>query len=1238
MTYIISNIKKSLFVVCVSILTLSMFTSSTYAGNPVSVTRGNTASVSWNVNNAACIPTTDYPPKPPSLDDIRTIWRAGDAGSGSYYDVGISNFEGQKVTAVPGSYTFYCTVPNNSATGGTCTGTPGVGAQNTCWDSAVLTVDDCMPGSAWVASSLSCVVQICTANTQTEAVCPQTDPNGHITNTCSPDGTSASGPCVNTSCNSGYRYDGSTGKCELARCVPGMVNDITGCAQVSNGTVSHNCNSYGTGWTAACALTGCTPGWTPVGGVCVPDACPNGAVDAPAPCNQCASGIAWNVSTGQCVVCNGGCSGAGGSRSNPNGGLTCNNGALQSSVPNCNVCPANQNFISNSCQTPTGNFNAASVADCTISNNQSNCTRNVTWTTSGTNSVRLENCTNSTLLANNVPGGAQSLNGVVITQPSTCLRIMDINNNYEITRTTVGANCNSGWSWNVAQGRCRPSACAPHNACDNPSACDSAVGKNYFPAVDNCLVPSGNFTGTPYTCTIADGFSSCKRPVSWTTTNTLAVTLKDSNGAYKSVLGSGAYTYNTGGGVTINYGQVASFYIYDRDGANSIGSNNLIDSVSITASCGGGSTFVGGVCAPIICTPGAARTPAATYCAQTDPHGTVSQICNATGTGWGACTVTACDSTPGTGYQNVGGVCTPIPCTNGCNIAPACNSASGKNYIPAIPGCRVPTGNITLADGCNIIDNTSTCLSNITWATTYTTGGVRLENCTSGGNAVLYTGNATNYNFNVAYGTNCLRLVDVGTGGILGSTVSLNGDCAPGTAIHASGKCRRTTCTNNCTNAPNCDTAANMNYLTTPPPDGSCVTPVGTIISAPNCTILENQPNCKITIIWNNTGGTAKLQDCDVSGVGDYTGWLAAGTHTTVNVTVPHGNGCYRIIDQGTGNVLKTTIPGPLGSCINGTEWSNLSIKCLRALYITPISGTRYFGDPYTFNWTSNADTVDIKYAGNLVAQNIAAGVGAYNVSGINSEPALNNQANTLIFNLIAKKLDLTSASNNVSIGLLYRAVANIGTPTMTGGIVSVPLSCSYAMSYTLNNTSSGASLKSGSGLDKTTTSSDTYTCPLSSCPTGITLNCISDSNGSISAVLDLAALRAHISSFSISPSSVEKNSINNKVALSWGVSALDSCYVSVSAGSNVSEDIAEALSINSMVRSNATINPLPTLKSKDITAGSNVISGISIKHAKVFSLVCGDNNHDGIPEGIYATDPTAIKRVKLNISNTKEQ
>ena len=203
MTYIISNIKKLLLTVFVSVLTLSMFTSSTYAGTGTTVIRGNTVDIygnpvriSWNVSDTTCSPYTSYLS---TNDTIKSNWEAGQGGAGSYSGVGTSNFGGQKVTATPGTYNFDCIVP--AGIGGCAGNTSGI--KGTCWDRAVLTVTDCLPGSVWVPASLSCVVQICTANTQTTSGCGQTVTNGTVTHLCSSDGTTASGACTLTSCSNG---------------------------------------------------------------------------------------------------------------------------------------------------------------------------------------------------------------------------------------------------------------------------------------------------------------------------------------------------------------------------------------------------------------------------------------------------------------------------------------------------------------------------------------------------------------------------------------------------------------------------------------------------------------------------------------------------------------------------------------------------------------------------------------------------------------------------------------------------------------------------------------------------------------------------------------------------------------------------------------------------------------------------------------------------------------------------
>ena len=303
MISIITTLKKLLFVglvTCVAVNTI-------YAGTGTTVTRGNNVDIygnpvriSWNVNNAQCTPSL---PSYSSADDtIKQNWMAGANGSGSYFGVGASNFAGQKVTAVPGSYTFYCTVPNNSGTGGTCTGTPGAGVQNTCWDSAILTVSDCLPGSVWVPASPSCVVQICTANTQTTSGCGQTVTNGTVTHLCSSDGTTASGACTLTSC--------------------------------SNGTV---------------------------------------------------------ISAD---------------------GLSC-------------VCPSGQNMVSGNCATPTKISFGVSPSTCSIANGQSSCPMTLNWNVSGSNGIRVADCSGNTIAGASNLSSVGSFN-INVGISGACYRIYDL--------------------------------------------------------------------------------------------------------------------------------------------------------------------------------------------------------------------------------------------------------------------------------------------------------------------------------------------------------------------------------------------------------------------------------------------------------------------------------------------------------------------------------------------------------------------------------------------------------------------------------------------------------------------------------------------------------------------------------------------------------------------------------------------------------------------------------------------
>ena len=99
-----------------------------------------------------------------------------------------------------------------------------------------------------------------------------------------------------------------------------------------------------TGYTNPPSCSTCASGYSMVSGSCVAD-CTNGATN-PSACTQCPSNKAYL--SGFCIACNnGGCTGGGGSASNPSGTLSCNNGAFNPAL--CNLCAVDQTFIAPSC-------------------------------------------------------------------------------------------------------------------------------------------------------------------------------------------------------------------------------------------------------------------------------------------------------------------------------------------------------------------------------------------------------------------------------------------------------------------------------------------------------------------------------------------------------------------------------------------------------------------------------------------------------------------------------------------------------------------------------------------------------------------------------------------------------------------------------------------------------------------------------------------------------------------------
>ncbi|MDP2655312.1 MAG: CARDB domain-containing protein [bacterium] len=95
-----------------------------------------------------------------------------------------------------------------------------------------------------------------------------------------------------------------------------------------------SCANFNTSWTGSIAESNANNNcgaWLPLTVSWAP--CTNGANNPPT-CSQCPANLAYV--SGSCVACsNGGCTGTGGSASNPLGGLSCNNGALN--PHSCNI-------------------------------------------------------------------------------------------------------------------------------------------------------------------------------------------------------------------------------------------------------------------------------------------------------------------------------------------------------------------------------------------------------------------------------------------------------------------------------------------------------------------------------------------------------------------------------------------------------------------------------------------------------------------------------------------------------------------------------------------------------------------------------------------------------------------------------------------------------------------------------------------------------------------------------------
>lgn len=691
----------------ISLLTLSYV----YAGNTVIVTRGDSATISWSVANGSCRGFTSYPNN--VTDSISSSWQS----AASYSGVGSSNFGGQKVTAVAGTYTFDCIVP--AAASPSCDGTKS-GVQGACWDTATLTVGDCANGyiwdtNAWSATYLTCAMQICT---------------------------------------------------------PDRVLVTTGCVQPTIGTMTHTCNSTGLGYVeSSCALTSCPTGYTVIGSACQPDSCTNGAIN-PLSCDQCSTGQAWDTVNSKCISCNGTCSGGAGSKNNPNGlpsnPLICNNGGTN--PPTCNICTASKNFISNVCVTPGVTADGAiTAADCQIGLRGNSCTTVISFNTINTSSVRVENCTSNTVIAPNMGGGARTLPASTILYGTTCLRLIDNNTNITLSNTTVNATCNAAQSLTWHNSKCMSSVSCGGNGCGNPAACNAGTGMNYFPDVDKCIAPLGTFNSNTHTCTIATGSNSCHMVVSWgPMTGVKGVSLTDSsgdpNGLYIRVDGGAAYTYASGVQSNHRDSGVDVYSIYDRDTAGQ-GTGILLDTTTVSAVCAATDAWDGTKCVRKNCVP---LYVDQSGCPQGVANGAVTRTCDALGINYGSCTLTSCAAK----YTMVGSACQPNACTNGCTNAPGCNNKSNTNFFatPLPDGvCKAPAGNFTNNPTCEIQIGQSGCNVPLSWTSSDTVAVTLEDTITANGYGTNWGAGphvyVTNGGVTIPYNGGDYRIRDVTTSG-----------------------------------------------------------------------------------------------------------------------------------------------------------------------------------------------------------------------------------------------------------------------------------------------------------------------------------------------------------------------------------------------------------------------------------------------------------------------------------------
>lgn len=334
------------------VFTLSIFATNTLLAHAVNYNWGTAPTIHWTVSGAStCTGTTNYPPS--AGDGINGNWTVTDSGLGAGVHNAAGSITFNPIAAAPGTYTFVCT---NGASGAMGSDTLVVSCPSgKTWDGSTcsstvpptVTLNAFTPPSITVGntSSISFTSTNATSCTGTGifggsigtsspgATTPVQNTPGTFPQqaTCTGPGGSASSVTQNltVSCPSGTSWLG--GAC---RCADGLYwnTGSSSCSACSNGGCSGTGGSPGTPYGS---LT-CNNGSSSVP-VCTPPPCANGAIDA-GTCKQCGSGLYWNTGTSACAACsNGGCSGPGGSQTDPLDALTCNNGG--SPVPTCTPPP-----------------------------------------------------------------------------------------------------------------------------------------------------------------------------------------------------------------------------------------------------------------------------------------------------------------------------------------------------------------------------------------------------------------------------------------------------------------------------------------------------------------------------------------------------------------------------------------------------------------------------------------------------------------------------------------------------------------------------------------------------------------------------------------------------------------------------------------------------------------------------------------------------------------------------------